>query len=246
MNRKNVIFVLLMLMLGLGSASAQQKIYIVSAGIADYPGSNMDLTLCANDAAVIKGVFEKNKRANVVLLQNSRATRSAILSAMRSQFAKATKNDAILFFFSGHGSPGNIICHDGQLDYKSIKKIMGKSKAKSKMIFVDACFSGKMRNEQRTQHNTSVPNNLRNSNIMFFLSSRSDETSIENPSMRNGFFTAYLQRGLTGGADANKDRVITARELFVFVSQGVKRISEDRQHPVMWGKFSNNMPVITW
>ena len=88
MNRKNVIFVLLMLMLGLGSASAQQKIYIVSAGIADYPGSNMDLTLCANDAAVIKGVFEKNKRANVVLLQNSRATKSAILSAMRSQFAK--------------------------------------------------------------------------------------------------------------------------------------------------------------
>jgi hypothetical protein len=64
--------------------------------------------------------------------------------------------------------------------------------------------------------------------------------------MRNGFFTAYLQRGLTGGADANKDRVITARELFVFVSQGVKRISEDRQHPVMWGKFSDNMPVITW
>ena len=81
---------------------------------------------------------------------------------------------------------------------------------------------------------------------MFFLSSRSDETSIERRDMKNGFFTAYLQRGLRGGADTNKDRIVTARELFVFVSNGVRRISEDRQHPVMWGKFDNNMPVISW
>lgn len=234
-----------MLVLGFGSTSAQKKIYIVSAGIADYPGNDIDLSLCANDAATIKWVFQKNKRANTVLLQNSRATRAAILSALRSQFAKATKNDAILFFFSGHGSPGNLVCYDGELDYQSIKEIMAKSKARSKMIFVDACFSGKMRRNQRTQ-NTSVPANLRNTEVMFFLSSRSDETSIENSSMKNGFFTAYLQRGLRGGADKNKDKVITASELFTFVYNGVKKISNDRQHPVMWGKFDNNMPVITW
>ena len=165
---------------------------------------------------------------------------------MRKQFAKATKNDAILFFFSGHGSPGNLVCYDGMLDYQSIKEIMAKSKARSKMIFADACFSGKMRTEQRTQHNTSVPESLRNTEVMFFLSSRSEEVSIERRDMKNGFFTAYLQRGLRGGADANKDRVITALELFRFVSKGVKKISDDKQHPVMWGKFDNNMPVISW
>ncbi len=236
-----------MLVLGFVSTSAQKKIYIVSAGIADYPGNDMDLSLCANDAATIKWVFQKNKRANAVLLQNSQATRAAILASLRSQFAKASKNDAILFFFSGHGSPGNLVCYDGMLDYQSVKDIMAKSKARSKMIFVDACYAGKMRRNQRLQNNnTSVPANLRNTEVMFFLSSRSDETSIENSSMKNGFFTAYLQRGLRGGADVNKDKVVTARELFNFVSQGVKKISNDRQHPVMWGKFDNNMPVITW
>ncbi len=235
-----------MLVLGLCPASAQKKIYIVATGIADYPGTSMDLSLCANDAATIKWVFEKNKKASTVLLTNSQVTKSAVLSALRQQFSKATKDDAILFFYSGHGAPGKLVFYDGQIDYQDIKDIMAKSKARSKMIFADACFSGKMRNEQRTQHNTSVPANLRNTEVMFFLSSRSDETSIERRDMKNGFFTAYLQRGLRGGADANRDRTITALELFNFVSKGVRKISNDKQHPVMWGKFDNNMPVISW
>jgi uncharacterized caspase-like protein len=235
-----------MLVLGLCPASAQKKIYIVATGIADYPGTSMDLSLCANDAATIKWVFEKNKKASTVLLTNSQVTKSAVLKALRQQFSKATKDDAILFFYSGHGAPGKLVFYDGQIDYQDIKDIMAKSKARSKMIFADACFSGKMRNEQRTQHNTSVPANLRNTEVMFFLSSRSDETSIERRDMKNGFFTAYLQRGLRGGADANRDRTITALELFNFVSKGVRKISNDKQHPVMWGKFDNNMPVISW
>lgn len=235
-----------MLVLGLCPASAQKKIYIVATGIADYPGTSMDLSLCANDAATIKWVFEKNKKASTVLLTNSQVTKSAVQKALRQQFSKATKDDAILFFYSGHGAPGKLVFYDGQIDYQDIKDIMAKSKARSKMIFADACFSGKMRNEQRTQHNTSVPANLRNTEVMFFLSSRSDETSIERRDMKNGFFTAYLQRGLRGGADANRDRTITALELFNFVSKGVRKISNDKQHPVMWGKFDNNMPVISW
>lgn len=235
-----------MLVLGLCPASAQKKIYIVATGIADYPGTSMDLSLCANDAATIKWVFEKNKKASTVLLTNSQVTKSAVLNALRQQFSKATKDDAILFFYSGHGAPGKLVFYDGQIDYQDIKDIMAKSKARSKMIFADACFSGKMRNEQRTQHNTSVPANLRNTEVMFFLSSRSDETSIERRDMKNGFFTAYLQRGLRGGADANRDRTITTLELFNFVSKGVRKISNDKQHPVMWGKFDNNMPVISW
>ena len=246
MHSKTICITLLMLVLGLSPVSAQKHIYIVSAGIADYPGNDMDLSLCANDAKTIQWVFAKNKKASTILLTNSQATKRAILAALKKQFAKAGKNDAILFFFSGHGSPGNLITYDGPMGYQSVKNIMAKSKAKSKMIFADACFSGKMRREQRNQHNTSVPESLRNTEVMFFLSSRSDETSIERRDMKNGFFTAYLQRGLRGGADTNKNRIVTALELFNYVSKGVKQISNDKQHPVMWGKFDNNMPVISW
>ena len=81
---------------------------------------------------------------------------------------------------------------------------------------------------------------------MLFLSSRSNETSIEQRNMENGYFTTYLQKGLRGAADSDKNRIITAKELFKYVHENVVKISNGRQHPVMWGKFSDSMPVISW
>ena len=83
--------------------------------------------------------------------------------------------------------------------------------------------------------------------VMLFLSSRDDETSKEGTIfMNNGVFTACLLSGLKGGADQNRDRVITAWELFKAVSEGVRKMTYDEQHPVMWGKFDKNMPVMVW
>ena len=44
----------------------------------------------------------------------------------------------------------------------------------------------------------------------------------------------------------NRDRTITALELYNFVHNGVTEASKNRQHPVMWGKFDNNMTIIKW
>ena len=44
----------------------------------------------------------------------------------------------------------------------------------------------------------------------------------------------------------NLNRTITAKELFNYVHSGVIQLSGNRQHPVMWGKFANNMPVMKW
>ena len=64
--------------------------------------------------------------------------------------------------------------------------------------------------------------------------------------MQNGFFTTFLLRGLRGGADVDRNRKITAKELFKFVSEGVKEKSKDKQHPVMWGKFSDDYTIMDW
>ena len=169
-------------------------------------------------------------------------TRSNVLSSMTRIFNKASAKDIIVLFFSGHGYKGGFVGYDAMITYQDIKKTMAKSAAKNKMIFADACFSGKMREPRRNSSNIS-PSSLK---VMLFLSSRENEVSIESPSMKNGFFTTCLQRGLRGGADVNRDRIITAKELLEFVSQGVKKLSRDKQHPVMWGKFSDSMPVMIW
>ena len=233
---------LLALLLALLPLTGQAKIYLLSVGISDYPGTQNDLRLPHNDAATMQWLYKENKHAKVCLLMNDKAKVATVKKALQKMANMATANDIIVMFFSGHGVKGGFICYDGFLYYHDICSAMNTCKSKNKMIFADACFSGAMR-QGKAQSTQSSPSQ---SNIMLFLSCRNNEISIETPKMTNGFFTYALQHGLRGGADTNKDRTITAKELFDYVSAEVKKKSGNRQHPVMWGKFSNNMPVMKW
>lgn len=234
-------YLALLVMVLIVSLPAEAKIYLVSVGISDYPGVRNDLRLPHNDAATIQWVYKENKQAYTRLLMNSQATVANVKAAMNKAFSKATANDIVVFFFSGHGVKGGFACYDGFLYYSDISSIMRSCRCKNKMIFADACFSGSIRDNRNSQGYGSL-----GSNIMLFLSCRSNEYSIETPRMTNGFFTYALQHGLRGGADKNHDRIITAKELFNYVSAKVKANSNNRQHPVMWGKFPDNMPVMRW
>jgi uncharacterized caspase-like protein len=118
-------------------------------------------------------------------------------------------------------------------------RLLNGYQAKQKVVIVDACFAGKMRTSKRHAYDYN------DKNVMFFLSSRTNEESKESP-YKNSLFTIYLERGLRGGADFNRDRQITARELYDFVHNGVVDTSKGKQHPVMWGKFDDNMTIIKW
>ena len=217
----------------------QAKVYVVSVGIADYPGTKNDLRISDNDAKTIAKVFLATKDAFVKVLTNEDATQSALLSTIHTLFEDAQSDDAVVLYFSGHGTPGALVCHDGLLTYQHIFKMLKGCKASRKIIIADACFSGKMRT---TSQQTSSYNSQ---NVMLFLSSRTNETSQETQ-YKNSLFTIFLERGLRGGADKNRDRQITAREIFDFVHDGVTEASGNKQHPVMWGKFNNNMTIIKW
>lgn len=221
------------------SLQLQAKVYLLSVGIADYPGKENDLRISDNDAKTIAKVFQATKDASVNILVNEAATQSALLSTMHTTFEDADYNDAVILYFSGHGTPGALVCHDGLLTYQHIFKMLKGCKATRKIIIADACYAGKMRTTR--QQNDSY----NNQNVMLFLSSRTNETSQETL-YKNSLFTIFLERGLRGGADKDKNRQITARELFDFVHKGVIDASGNKQHPVMWGKFENDMIVIKW
>ena len=234
--RKNSILIVLLLICCL---QLQAKVYLVSVGIADYPGKENDLRISDNDAKTIAKVFQATKDASVNVLVNEAATQSALLSTMHTTFEDADYNDAVILYFSGHGTPGALVCHDGLLTYQHIFKMLKGCKATRKIIIADACYAGKMRTtrQQSDSYNSQ--------NVMLFLSSRTNEPSQETQ-YKNSLFTIFLERGLRGGADKDKNRQITARELFDFVHKGVIEASGNKQHPVMWGKFDNDMTVIKW
>ncbi len=230
---------LLLTWMMLCAITLQAKTYLVSVGIADYPGTEHDLRISDNDAKTIAKVFSVAKQATVSILLNEQATQSALLSTMHTSFMNANSEDIVILYFSGHGTPGALVCYDGLLTYQHIFKMLKGCKASRKVIIADACYSGKMRtnNQQTSSYNSQ--------NVMLFLSSRTNEVSRESR-YKNSLFTIFLERGLRGGADTNRDRYITARELYDFVHKGVIEASGNKQHPVMWGKFDNNMTVINW
>lgn len=236
--RKSVIILLLLL---LPLCLEARRIYVLAAGVSDYPGTESDLRLPCNDARAICYLYRNNSDAEVILLTNENATKENILRKARSLFSQAGSNDIVVLFFSGHGFPGGFVVYDkGYITYREMYSVFANCPAKNKMIFADACYSGKMNSLGKGGHSKDKKG------VMFFLSSRDNETSRERSDMENGFFTACLLSSLKGGADANGDRIITARELFVKVKQGVMRLSAGAQHPVMWGSFNDNMVVMSW
>lgn len=241
-----VIFTLFVLCLA-GCISSYAKTYLVAVGVGDYskfPQKVENLNLTVNDAKAIADLYSKNGNVDYALLLNEKATRTNIKKAIKKVFDRAGENDIVVFFFSGHGYPGGFCASDGNLKYSEVRNAMAGSKSKNKMMFIDACRSGGMRVSDTDAQGAITA--AKNANVMLFLSSRNNENSQEHAVMKNGFFTTYLEKGLRGNADADRNKIITAKELFNFVNQGVVKISNGEQHPVMWGSFSDDMPVMIW
>lgn len=229
-----------------------RTIYVLAVGISDY-AYIQDLKKTEIDANIFAELYKTHTK-NVTLLLGAQATHDNILKVLRKTCSQAKEGDVLVFFFSGHGSKGGLCAYDTKsqqstVTYKEIQQVIHTCRANNKQLFIDACFSGGLR--QETSSNTSTSATAENSfnnnqGVMLFLSSRTNETSQENPWADNGFFTQYLLKGIKGAADTNKDRIITAKEIYSYVSTNVIKRTNGKQHPVMWGKFSDNMRVMNW
>ena len=240
---KRILFSLLLgIAFVVATTGAEAKTYLVAVGISDYPGSANDLRHPTDDVHLVVNTY-KGLSADMSFVQlfDNKATINNILNAVQSVFSKAGADDIVVLYISGHGYEGGFVAYDGFLAWDRLRKAVGKCRSKRKMIFADTCFSGTFRSRKNVNNSTST---RPKSDVMLFLSSRSNETSAESGSLKQGGFSAFLCSGLRGRADANRDKVVSAKELYNYVHSGVVRKTAGRQHPVMWGNFSSNMPVI--
>jgi hypothetical protein len=72
-------------------------------GINDYPGTNMDLDGCVNDALDWQALLETRGYA-VTRLLDAQGTRAKIRAALDALVGQAASGDSLVFTFSGHGS----------------------------------------------------------------------------------------------------------------------------------------------
>jgi hypothetical protein len=226
------------------------KVYAVVVGIADYSGDWSDLNYADDDARVfyrhLKKAFPKETAAGEIsLLLDKQATKETILSEMKRLFSKASSNDYVIFFFSGHGMNGAFVPTDlsNSLRHNDVKNLFKQSDAKYRLCIADACYSGGITRGSTAASPYQTVQGLRDTRLAVLLSSSSDETSAEVGALKQGLFTFWLMKGLQGGADLNRDKYVTAGELFVYTRTAVNRFSSGKQIPVAIGQQVNRIPL---
>ena len=264
MKGKSLLLLVLLAITG-SSAWAYENTYAIIICIADYQNlteETGDLEFTVNDAVSFYNFLKSNKggavpESNLVLLTDARATRTNIINSAKTLFAKAKKNDRVIFYFSGHGDSGCFLPYDftllGQniLYFSDVKSIFRSAKCKTKLLFADACFSGSMKdgltkNTQVQQNIDDGKKNSSNMNIAVMMSCSNNETSIETTDLRQGLFTYYLMKGLGGSANTDGSKFVTIQELFYYVYHHVQDDAASRDHsqtPQLFGKFDLRLIV---
>ncbi len=232
------------------------KIWSVVVGVSTY--EHMPALRFTDDDAYRFYAFLKSPEGGalsneqVKVLIDEDATRANILSALRATLLQADENDVIVFYYSGHGLAGSFIPvdYDGfnnRLLHDEIKGIFEQSKAKHKMIFADACYSGSLLAMKSVvnsmMHKYYQSFEATNGGLAFFTSSKGEEISLEDGGLRQGIFTHFLIRGLNGEADTNGNKIVTIEELSAFVSKEVRIYTAKVQTPILTGNYDTNMPV---
>ncbi len=231
------------------------KVWAVIVGVARY--MHMQSLNFTDDDAYRMYAFLKSPEGGalpdeqVKILVDESATKKKIEQTLTEVFAKAEKEDMIIFYFSGHGEKEGLLPidydgYDNVLEHGKIKDLLNQSKAKYKLCIADACYAGTMEEtltETKSEAEKKRINKLysdpmkdfNNTSLALFMSSQAKETSVENAGLRQGIFSHFLLRALKGEADLNKDGGVTLLETFNFVKKHVVFYTNDYQTPIMVG-----------
>jgi len=255
---------------GTGKAGS---IYAVVVGISDYkyavprgqPGFG-NLNYSDDDAVKFTALLKSLgvPGGNIITLINSDATYANITQSLAHVFPRASADDMVMFFFSGHGGPGFFTTYDIDVNnernflyHQHIKLAFKSSPARVKFCFADACYSGGIKSKEagksiEVHEDTDLSattegkgtEKANSANIVVMMSSRADEVSMESSEVMQGYFAYHLIRGMAGKADSNSDKIVTISELYKYVRHGVQKSTSKKQTPITFGKFNPNLTVV--
>jgi formylglycine-generating enzyme required for sulfatase activity len=212
-------------------------------GINDYDDPNIDsLNGAEEDARRMASMLEAQGFQHVERITGRDATRLRIMSRLGTWLAdRATINDRIFVYFAGHGfsrnigeqSDGYLLTRDTKLSnvaataipMKVIRDLLLGYTSKHTMFVADACYSGlafgQARSVRPERESALYHGFLSAKSRAFLMASQADNKAYEWRG--HGLFTETFMEGLQGGADHNRDGIVTSHDLISYVSRHVPR-----------------------
>lgn len=230
-------------------APVQGRLFVLAVGVSEYKNSQFDLDYPDDDAEALVKVLKRQKgRAfSDVLTEiytNGQATVTNVELGLDWLARSCTPKDVAVVLFSGHGIQKQkglyYLTHEANLsgvqytcvNWETVAQKLAITRAKQILFLSDTCYAGSFGDAQLATQ-TQIADSLKNAGVLVFASSKGDERSLESDRWRHGAFCHAILNALQGDADANRDKIVTIRELLSYVRGEVIRVTNDRQHPVV-------------
>jgi hypothetical protein len=161
--------------------------------------------------------------ADQVLLMTG-ATASELRDALIRLNARIREQrEAVLMvFYSGHADAESLHLAGTRLPMAELKALLVGSPAASRVLIVDACRSGSLIQIKGAHPVAPFPVPVLDEPVpegfAVLTSSTATEDSQESAALGSSFFSYYLNSGLIGGADQDRDGSVTLSELYAFAS----------------------------
>ncbi len=149
--------------------------------------------------------------ANIRMKENASYNNMRTLVNWVKEAAATKKNSQVLFYYSGHGSQGanevtSLLPVDGSFlddesgySLSSLYSTLGAIPARNVCVFLDACFSGKQRDDNllvASKGARRVKMQAPESNMVVFSAAQDKETAFAYPEKGHGLFTYFLLKKL--------------------------------------------------
>ena len=229
----------------------QPDLYLLAIGVSDYSDNNFDLALAHKDAKAIGEIFKQQKSlfrsVNTRVLLDAEATKDNILDALEWLDRNSTQRDLVVIFVAGHGvndDRGNyyFLPHDANKErlrrtgvrWHDFKDVVTNLPGMT-LLMADTCHSGNIMGRRRGLGDdiTAAIKSITAAGTgqVVMTAATGSSVSIEDVNWGHGAFTKAFVEGLDGKADYDSNRIITIKELDLYVTSRVKALTNGRQKP---------------
>ncbi|MDB9307345.1 SUMF1/EgtB/PvdO family nonheme iron enzyme [Aphanizomenon sp. CS-733/32] len=227
-------------------------------GVSEYGAGIPPLLSALNDVEAMERVLQNPNLGNFAQVQRLlNPDTVAMRIAIQKLFRNASKEDLLLFFFSGHGitnddnhlylATRNTAKDDFEATAVDANFIQTQSKncySKRQVLILDACYSGAFASGWHTKSTgvDIIKKQLGAEGRVVLTSSGVTQTSFTQEGATLSLYTQYLVEGIeTGAADTNNDGNIHVHELHDYAKSRVQAVKRNMTPDIILDKEGYNI-----